>query len=268
MQAALHSLSGPGGAVEQAAGFYYLRGRQAAVEIRLERQRRARQLWPPALYFARRIGALPFVRMAAITGALALDNEPGNDIDYLIVTEPGRLWTSRALVILWVKIARMRGCVLCPNYLVTRRALRFPIQDFFAAHELAQMVPVTGLAVYSQMRSENQWLARYLPNARGAPPQQARRLAAGRLGGEAKPGPNHWLERLLSSQPAQAFETWEMERKVRRFSRLAAGNPEASFGADWCKGHFSRHAGRTRAGFQQRLQELDLEPPFSAPAQD
>jgi len=45
------------------------------------------------------------------------------DLDYLIVTAPGRLWTARALTIGLVRLARRAGRRVCPNYLLSTRAL-------------------------------------------------------------------------------------------------------------------------------------------------
>jgi len=84
--------------------FYALPNREHTVEIRQRRQQIAADFWPIALKYGRLIGSLPFVRMVAVTGSLAVDNtENNNDIDYLIVTEPGSLWVCRLFIVAFVR---------------------------------------------------------------------------------------------------------------------------------------------------------------------
>src|SRR5579859_7139563 len=100
-----------------------LAGREATVEIRRARGAAATDYWRRAIRYGHQIGNLPFVRMVAVTGALAMDNVADGDIDYLVITEPGRLWLCRALVVGLVRLAAMRGVVLCPNYFLSEQAL-------------------------------------------------------------------------------------------------------------------------------------------------
>jgi hypothetical protein len=149
-------------------GYVVLRGREAIVATRRRRARVAARLWPQALRYGQVIAGLPFVRMVAVTGALAMDNvDPGADIDFLIVTEPGRLWLCRALVVGLVRLAARRGDRLCPNYFLSERALALDEQTLYTAHELTQMVPIAGLATYYHMRRVNAWADAFLPNAAG-----------------------------------------------------------------------------------------------------
>lgn len=235
-------------------GYYTLPGREAIVETRRRRAEVAARVWPRAVRYGRIIASLPFVRMVAVTGALAVDNvEPDADIDYLIVTEPGYLWLCRAWVILLVRLAARRGDILCPNYFLSERALVLRERNLFTAHELVQMVPLAGLAVYHRMRRLNAWVAHFLPNAHN-PPQKPG------IEPYTEPAPWHPIRTLaetaLRTPAGRWLERWEMDRKVRKFSAQTDGHVEAAFCADWCKGHFDSHGRRTLEAFARRLQEL------------
>ena len=130
--------------------------------------RLSRRLWEQAQFYADWIARLPFVRMVALTGSLAAGNaEDGADIDYLIVTEPGRLWSCRASILGVVYWAARRGVRLCPNYLLSENALALKDRSPYAARELVQMAPLYGLDTFYQMRTANPWVETYLPNAWG-----------------------------------------------------------------------------------------------------
>ena len=231
-------------------GYFALAGREQIVNTRRQRERDSERLWHEALRYGRIIASLPFVRMLAVTGELAMDNvQPTSDIDYFIVTRPGRLWLCRLLIIGVVRYAAIRGVTVCPNYLLSEDALTIHERNLYAAHEVTQMVPIAGHALYEQFRELNNWVADYLPNA-GGPPRRltvhprltpVRRLA----------------ESALSSRPGGWIERWEMNRKLRKLSRASGDVPEASFGPDWCKGHVSGHEGRILAAFDDRRRALE-----------
>jgi hypothetical protein len=232
-------------------GYVMLPGREAIVAKRQRRAAVAAKLWPRALRYGRAVARLPFVRMVAVTGALAMDNvEPEADIDFLIVTEPGRLWLCRALVIGIVRLAARWNDRLCPNYFLSEQALVIREHTLYTAHELVQMVPLAGLATYQRMRRLNPWADTFLPNADGPP----RHSPAGRV-------PDHPANRLLEAAlrtPAGGWlERWEMDRKVLKFSRQRNGAAETAFCADWCKGHFDGHGERTQAAFTDRLRAIE-----------
>ena len=239
--------------------FYLLCGQENIVETRLHRADEATRLWPKAIYYGNWIARLPFVRMVAVTGALAMNNvDPGADIDYLIVTSPGRLWLCRGLVVALVKLARLRGVTLCPNYLLSERALLFPDKTLYSAHELVQMVPLYGLSVYRRMLQENRWTDQFLPNASGQP--YLPYLAAGEDGeGVSQPSKLKSLaERLLITPPGAWLERWEMRRKITKFSLAGSSSSETNFSADWCKGHFDRHGEKTLDSYTAHLRSFGM----------
>lgn len=241
------------GRLTRIGDYYTLPGREGIVETRLRRAHASAVLWEKAIFWGRRIASLPFVRMIAVTGALSMDNsEAGDDLDYLIVTEPDRLWLCRGMVIALVRLAARQGDVICPNYFVSERALVVKEHNLYTAHEMAQMVPLTGYALYQRMRELNSWVEEWLPNAGGLPrpiPLDVAHTARWRPLAEAflRTPLGGWLERS------------EMQRKLKKLSQqgAASANPEESeFGRDWCKGHFHAHGQQTVRALSSRLQEL------------
>jgi hypothetical protein len=240
------------GFLSQSTNFYSLPGRESLVAVRARREEISSSLWPHAQRYGRLIAGLPFVRMLAVTGSLAVDNaESRADIDYFIVAEPGHLWTCRALVLALGRLAARQGLNLCPNYLVTTRALEFHDQNLYVAHELAQMVPLSGLDIYADIRRRNAWVAEFLPNADGAPP-----MPATIKGAESPFRLRPVFEAVLRTPPAGWFERWEMDRKVRKLSREQGDSDESAFSADVCKGHDQRHLSRTRQLLDSKVSRL------------
>jgi hypothetical protein len=190
--------------LSHAGRYYCLRGREAVIETRRERARLSATYWRRALGYGRLIAGLPFVRLVAVTGALAMDNVADDDVDYMIITEPGRLWSCRALVVAVVRWAALGGITLCPNYFLSENALVLSERSLFTAHEVAQMVPLAGWDTYDTFRRLNRWTERFLPNAGGPP----RRVAAGApRGRRARAGlrPAHRRPEAAAARGSGAF---------------------------------------------------------------
>ena len=232
-------------------GLYMLPGREDVAELRRERLAASRELWPAAVTYGRLIARMPFVRMVAVTGSLSVNNVAhGGDIDYLVVTADDHLWVSRAFVLLIVRWAARQGQEVCPNFFLSERALRLSDRNLYTAHEVAQMVPLYGCGVYDALRRANDWTARYLPNAAGAPPtlNEARPYLR-RLPNSSRRG---LLERTLATPAGRRLDHWEMARKIRKFRGIYHGWQESDFSADTCKGHFNRHKQRVISAYTQR----------------
>jgi hypothetical protein len=243
------------GLVDRANGYVTLPGRLDLVPLRERRETVARTKWAAARRYSRSIARMPFVRMVAVTGTLAVANvEPDHDIDLFIVTAPDRLWLARACVILVVRAAAAAGHEVCPNYFVSERALVLSDHSFFGAREMSQMVPLYGTGVYRRMRQLNGWVADYLPQAHGRPNRmpviELRR--AERLAKQAS-------ERLLAGWLGNALESWEMKRKIERLGRRAdSQGGSVEFSADCCKGHFDHHDAIILEIFEERLAKFGL----------
>lgn len=243
------------GLVDRANGYVTLPGRVDLVPLRERRATVARTKWAAARRYSRSIARIPFVRMVAVTGTLAVANvEPEDDIDLFIVTAPDRLWLARACVILVVRAAAVAGHEVCPNYFVSERELVLSDHSFFGAREMSQMVPLYGAGVYHQLRQLNDWVADYLPQAHGRPNgmpvielHRVERLA------------KQAAERLLAGRLGDALEAWEMNRKIEKLGQRAESQGgSVEFSPDCCKGHFDHHDAIILQIFEERLARFDL----------
>ncbi|HEX6509135.1 MAG TPA: hypothetical protein VF221_16020 [Chloroflexota bacterium] len=241
-----------GDGVETDGQFLYPSGRSAAVETRLRRREHARRAWPRARFYARLIWMLPNVLMVAITGALAMDNvEKGDDIDFMIVTQPGRLWLTRAMILVVVKLAGIKGDTLCPNYIISSRCLRLDQQDLYTAHELAQLAPIHGRRIAERLWTENAWCRDFLPNARlrgeeGTDDRLPWILKAAKSLGQA----------VLNLPPGALIERWEQRRKIAKLSSDASDHArETLYTADVCKGHADSHGTRIMDRWVTQLEQ-------------
>jgi hypothetical protein len=156
------------------------------------------------------------------------------------------VWLARAFVVALVRLARLFGVGLCPNYVLSHGALAQDRRDLYSAHDLAQMVPLVGRAVYAEFRAANAWAHDYLPHARRPLRDQPECAPRGLLRLL-----QHWGERLLSGRLGDALEGWERRRKLPRFARAAG--PEAQFDVDRVKGHVHDHGRRVLREFETRL---------------
>lgn len=240
------------------AGYVTLRRHPEWIDKRLCREVIAHDLWASAWHYGRWLAHLPFVEMVALTGALSVRNPQhyDDDFDYMLVTKPNRVWLARLFAVVIVKLVRLRGRELCPNYVVARDRLVQAQRDIFIAHELAQMVVIEGDALYEQILQENAWLVDYLPNITIPDGQTAlpRRTWWGK----------RLMEGLLSGQLGDWLERWEYQRKAQKFERefgqaLASEGDESAITPSEVKGHFSGHGHRVRQRYEAYLAEYALE---------
>ena len=162
---------------------------------------------------------------------------PGWTLRLLLVTHRGRVWLSRALCLLVVRIAARQGIELCPNYIIAEDRLRLESANLFTAHELAQLIPVAGLKVYRHLLNNNAWILEYLPNA--VTDSRNMLVADGNERIGYRPA-----ELVLGGSLGDVLENWERNRKINRLSResLQRGSVETIFDPHVCKGHMVSHA--------------------------
>jgi hypothetical protein len=243
--------------LESVEGYIIYNGRSTLIETRLAREQSSRRLWPNAIQYGRWLACLPFVRMVALTGALAVRNasDDDDDLDYILVTAPRRVWIARAFAILLVRLGRLRGVEICPNFVLAETAMTQTKQDVFMAHEVAQMVPLFGYDLYWRFRAANAWVKDYLANAEG-PLYDEAELQPDSIRASLK----RLLERALSGALGDKLEQWEYHRKRRRFApEMQKNHSSAQLDETQVKGHFDDHGHPALQRYFRRLRECGLE---------
>jgi len=148
-------------------GFYFICGSEKHIDLRRERNNRAVTYSGKAVGWSRFISGFPFVRTVCISGSLSKGTmDKDGDIDYFIITEPGRLWVARTFLILFKKLFLLNSKkYFCVNYFVDTDHLSIPDRNLFTATEIVFAKPMRDLNSFQHFLSENKWAKIFYPNA-------------------------------------------------------------------------------------------------------
>jgi len=152
--------------VRCAEGFYSLSLDPAASATRrLTNERHATRMIMRARRIARFLKHVPYVRGIFVTGSLSKwICPPEGDIDFMIVTEPGRLWIVRLFLTLIKKSVFLNHRkYFCINLLVANNELRFERQNFYQAVEVASVMPVWNAPLFREFHKANLWVREFIP---------------------------------------------------------------------------------------------------------
>jgi hypothetical protein len=154
------------GMIHYQDGFYRVNPDASINQRRTDGMKRCSTSFLTAMRYSRIIAGFPFVRGISLSGSLSkgyMDDK--SDIDYFIITAPGRLWLCRTLLALYKKVflfnSRKHFCI---NYFVTEDALAVPDQNPFTATEIAFVVPTYNYPLYRRFLVENGWYRKHYPN--------------------------------------------------------------------------------------------------------
>jgi hypothetical protein len=155
------------GLVFAMSDFYALRKIDLLTGRRIHGERRALSALHTAKKYTRIISAFPFVRMVSISGSLSkgyMDQDA--DIDYFVVTEPGRLWLCRTLLVAfrWVFLLNSRK-YFCINYFLSSDNLSIPDRNIYTAIETVSLIPTYNYPLYLELLQQNAWVREWLPYA-------------------------------------------------------------------------------------------------------
>ena len=156
--------------IQEKNGFYFLQGREKILPQRIKRQKLADQKWKKARRIIWLLQIIPYLRMIAVSGSLALENTRKNsDIDLLIVTKAGRIWTCRTLITILITLLgkkHHKGKTrdrICLNHYITDKSLKIPFESLYNAQTYARLINVyENNSLFQQFQKENLWVKNYL----------------------------------------------------------------------------------------------------------
>jgi hypothetical protein len=146
--------------------FFSIQNKKENVYRRIQGNEMTSTLLPVAQENALLIGKFPFVRAVMASGSLSKGYmDADSDLDFFIVTEPGRLWIARMFLVLYKKIFLKNSHKhFCINYFVSSDRLEIEEKNIFTATELATVLPLFNQSIYGDLLKHNDWITRFFPN--------------------------------------------------------------------------------------------------------
>lgn len=255
VSAYLNSLCAQGLAFEY-EGFFQSVENPDWVAERLACNRRAAQFMPMARRMARFIGAFPFVRSVYVSGSLSKNSiRPDGDIDFFVITAPGRLWLARTLLILFKKILLFNSHkYFCVNYFIDTEHLEIEEKNLFTAMEIVTLLPMYDTGRHDEFMRVNAWARQYYPNFPSRTPAPAQEAQEGLF--------KLLVERMLSGKVGAWLDARAMRLTVsywkRKFSHF---DPQTFDSALKSRQYVSKHhplrfQKRVLEAFELRLMSL------------
>ena len=160
------------GKVGQNERYFFLKNRKKIARIRKQRSKYSQAKLKRAAFFAGLLKIIPSVKLVAVSGALSMENSRrSDDIDLVVVTSKGLLWTTRFLanIILLPFKRDPAGQKIsdraCLNMFLDESDLSIKDHNMYTAHEICQMKLIWDRDnTYSKFLRANSWIREYLPN--------------------------------------------------------------------------------------------------------
>lgn len=166
--------------LEQHEGFWVLKGSNDIVAVRKARHLLAEHKHRRLQRAIRWFRFVPYIRTIALCNSAAYNNaRTESDLDLLVITEPGRIWTVRmftagiAKLFGWRPTPERTADGICLSFFLSKpntslEHLTLMPDDPYMRYWLDQVTVVYGdQSALDELRSANRWYAGRLPNAHG-----------------------------------------------------------------------------------------------------
>ncbi|MCB0794285.1 MAG: hypothetical protein KDB88_06075 [Flavobacteriales bacterium] len=213
------------GLLQEDQGYFALRDPSALLNGRIADEARAQKAMDKAMRNARLIGRFPFVQAVFLSGSMSKGRlSDTGDVDYFVITEPGRLWIARTLLMLYKKVFLLNSRrFFCVNYFIDSDHLLIEDRNRFTATELITLMPASGNGLCDRLFEANPWAFELFPNAKV--PSGAKDAGPGRITRSLR----HWLSGPFGAGLDRLFMRLTFNRWKRRFGDMGAKDFEIAF---------------------------------------
>lgn len=163
--------------VVKKGGNYFVWGNQNLIYSKFKNKRASKRKLAIAKKASKIIRMVPSVMFVGVTGSLAMNNANArSDIDLMIITKKGLLWTTRLVVYPLLAVCRLplrsphekeEKDKLCMNIWMDESNLGWiKNRNLYTAHEIAQVVPLLNRnKTYEMFIHKNKWILDFWPNS-------------------------------------------------------------------------------------------------------
>lgn len=164
--------------IEKTRGYYHLKYRASIVLLRKSREKESIKKLKLARKISTKLSTIPTIKFIGVTGSLAMHNaKKESDIDLMIITTGGMLWTTRIIVRIVTKLqsykVRQVGeneikNAICFNMWLDEEHLTVPhkMRNLYTAHEVLQVIPLVNKGdTFEKFLESNKWALDYWPSA-------------------------------------------------------------------------------------------------------
>ncbi len=160
------------------------------------------------------ISSFPFVRGVLASGSLSKGYmDENSDLDFFIITKPGRLWIARMILVLYKRVFLFNSHkYFCVNYFVDTDHLEIEEKNLFTATELATVIPLCSPDLYIKLLRNNAWLPQFFPNFTQRPVDTVQSTSNGSI--------KKLLEGIIDIAGGNRWENYFMKLSLKRWEHI------------------------------------------------
>jgi hypothetical protein len=146
--------------------YFFIVNGGSSIRERIKKLNRSNRYHRISRFISGLIYLHPFVSAVLVSGSLSKSAfSRKDDIDFFVITEPGRLWLSRAALMLFKKLFLLNSKkYFCINYFIDSETLEIPDKNIFTATEIAFLIPLRNAELCGKFLAANEWIRSFFPN--------------------------------------------------------------------------------------------------------